>query len=248
MTGCEAAKYFDKFKLVPREMVSSCDGHSSLTTKANVQSGGQLGDSANTEDLNRLKLLKLQENGDLSRLQQTHDDMELFRKPNLGAEGISTLMERAENRQRSLARKKAELNEDSTEPINDTLDGRMNRLEAYLHRMIQATEGVSRNILKQRTMLPTSGAKMLEHMMYSGSSDQYSPMKTSSPNKAKIPKRVSKIVKKPYTISPAERAKTKHRKVKKGTDFMYGSGFNELFNNKRLAYTFRIPNTWENVL
>ena len=53
---------------------------------------------ANTEDLNCLKLLKLQENGDLSRLQQTHDDMEIFRKPNLGAEGISTLMERAENR------------------------------------------------------------------------------------------------------------------------------------------------------
>ena len=43
-----------------------------------IQHGDQWADSANTEDLNRLKLLKLQENGHLSRLQQTRDDMELF--------------------------------------------------------------------------------------------------------------------------------------------------------------------------
>ena len=115
MTDSEAAKYFDKFKLVPREM--DCKSGRSL------QHGGQWADLANTEDLNRLKLLKLQENGDLSRLQQTREDIELFRKPNLGAEGISTLMERAENRHRALARKKAEGNEDAAEPINETLDG-----------------------------------------------------------------------------------------------------------------------------
>ena len=55
-----------------------------------IQSRGQLGDSAIREDMNHLKLLKLQENGDLCRLQQSHDDMEIFRKPNLGAEVIST--------------------------------------------------------------------------------------------------------------------------------------------------------------
>ena len=131
MTDCEAAKYFDKFKLVPREMVCK-SSHNSLLTNA-IQNGGQLGVSANTEDLSRLKLLKLQENGDLSQLQQTRDDMELFQKPNLGAEGISTLMEHAQNQHRALARKKADGIEDASELINETLDGRMNRLEAYLH-------------------------------------------------------------------------------------------------------------------
>ena len=91
MTSCKAAKYFDKFKLVPRDMGSG-GGHRPKPTNR-IESGGQLGDLANTEDLNCLKLLKLQENGDLSILQQTHDDMEIFRKPNLGAEGISTLMD-----------------------------------------------------------------------------------------------------------------------------------------------------------
>ena len=113
MTSCEAAKYFDKFKLVPREMGSG--GHRPKPTNG-IQSGGQLGDSANTEGLNRLKLLKLQENGDLSRLKQTHDEMGIFRKPNLGAEGISTLMERAVNRHRAFTRKKTEGNEDAAEP------------------------------------------------------------------------------------------------------------------------------------
>ena len=137
MTDCEAAKYFDKFKLVPREMDCK-SGHSPLPPN-DIKHGGQPADSASTEDLNHLKLLKLQENGNLSRLQQTRDNMELFRKPNLGAEGISTLMEGAENRHQALAQKKAEGNEDAAEPINETLDGRMNHLEAYLHRMIQAT-------------------------------------------------------------------------------------------------------------
>ena len=54
-------------------------------------------------------------------------------------------MERAENRHGALARKKANGIEDVSEPINETLDGQMNRLEAYLHRMVQATEGVSNN-------------------------------------------------------------------------------------------------------
>ena len=219
MTSCEAAKYFDKFKLVPREMGSG-RGHRPKPTNG-IQSEGQLGDSANMEDLNRLKLLKLQENGDLSRLQQTHDDMEIFRKPNLGAEGISTLMERAENRHRVFPRKNVEGNEDPAEPINETLDGRMNRLEAYLHRMIQATEGVSRNILKQRNVPPTLKSNVVEQIDRSSSDYvKHSPMKASSAYKADTPHDVSKIVKKPYAINPAERVKTKHRKVMKGADFI----------------------------
>ena len=53
MTDCEAAKYFDKFKLVPREMDCKSSRNSSPTNT--IQNGGQLGVSANTEDLNRLK-------------------------------------------------------------------------------------------------------------------------------------------------------------------------------------------------
>ena len=79
--------------------------------------------------------------------------MELFRKPNLGAKGISTLMERTENRHWALARKTADGIEDASEPINEMLDGQMNHVEAYLHRMVWATEGVSRNIRKQKNML-----------------------------------------------------------------------------------------------
>ena len=71
MTSCEAAKYFDKSKLVPREIGSG-------TQSNGIQSGGLFGDSASTENFNHLKLLKLQENGDLSRLQRFHDDMEIF--------------------------------------------------------------------------------------------------------------------------------------------------------------------------
>ena len=87
MTDCKAAKYFDRFKLVPREMVCK-SSRNSLPTNA-IQNGGQLGVSANTGDLNRLKLLKLQENGDLSRLQQTCDDMELFRNLTLGPKELA---------------------------------------------------------------------------------------------------------------------------------------------------------------
>lgn len=247
MTDCEAAKYFDKFKLVPREM--DCKSGRSPLPPNGIQHGGQPADSARTEDLNRLKLLKLQENGDLSRLQQTRDDMELFRKPNLGAEGISTLMERAQNRHRALARKKAEGNEDAAEPINETLDGRMNRLEAYLHRMIQATEGVSRNILKQKNMMPTLGSTIAEQIHSSSSYSKQSPTKASSSYKANVsPRKVSKLVTKPYTINTAERVKTRQRKVKKASDFMYGKGFNDIFSNERLAHSFNIPQGWETVL
>lgn len=247
MTDCEAAKYFDKFKLVPREM--DCKSGRSPLPPNGIQHGGQPADSARTEDLNRLKLLKLQENGDLSRLQQTRDDMELFRKPNLGAEGISTLMERAQNRHRALARKKAEGNEDAAEPINETLDGRMNRLEAYLHRMIQATEGVSRNILKQKNMMPTLGSTMAEQIHSSSSYSKQSPTKASSLYKANVsPRKVSKLVTKPYTINTAERVKTRQRKVKKASDFMYGKGFNDIFSNERLTHSFNIPQGWETVL
>ena len=247
MTDCEAAKYFDKFKLVPREM--DCKSGRSPFPPNGIQHGGQPADSASTEDLNRLKLLKLQENGDLSRLQQTRDDMELFRKSNLGAEGISTLMERAENRHRALARKKAEGNEDAAEPINETLDGRMNRLEAYLHRMIKATEGVSRNILKQKNMMPTLGSTMAEQIHSSSSYSKQSPTKASSSYKANVsPRKVSKLVTKPYTINTAERVKTRQRKVKKASDFMYGKGFNDIFSNERLTHSFNIPQGWETVL
>lgn len=247
MTDCEAAKYFDKFKLVPREM--DCKSGRSPLPPNGIQHGGQPADSARTEDLNRLKLLKLQENGDLSRLQQTRDDMELFRKPNLGAEGISTLMERAQNRHRALTRKKAEGNEDAAEPINETLDGRMNRLEAYLHRMIQATEGVSRNILKQKNMMPTLGSIMAEQIHSSSSYSKQSPTKASSSYKANVsPRKVSKLVTKPYTINTAERVKTRQRKVKKASDFMYGKGFNDIFSNERLTHSFNIPQGWETVL
>lgn len=247
MTDCEAAKYFDKFKLVPREM--DCKSGRRPLPPNGIQHGGQPADSARTEDLNRLKLLKLQENGDLSRLQQTRDDMELFRKPNLGAEGISTLMERAQNRHRALARKKAEGNEDAAEPINETLDGRMNRLEAYLHRMIQATEGVSRNILKQKNMMPTLGSIMAEQIHSSSSYSKQSPTKASSSYKANVsPRKVSKLVTKPYTINTAERVKTRQRKVKKASDFMYGKGFNDIFSNERLTHSFNIPQGWETVL
>ena len=93
MTICGAAKYFEKFKLVPTEM--RCKSGRSPLPPNGIQHGGNWTDSATTEDLNRLKLLKLQENGDFSRLQQTRDDMEPFRKPNLGTEGL----ECAENRQ-----------------------------------------------------------------------------------------------------------------------------------------------------
>ena len=159
--------------------------------------------------------------------------MELFRKPNLGAEGISTLMERAENGHRALARKKADGIEDASEPINETLDGRMNRLEAYLHRMVQATEGVSRNILKQKNMLPTLETAMAEQIHSSNSNySKQSPTKASSPYKANISRKMPKLATKPYTITPAVRVKTIHRKVKKGPDFMYGKGFNDIFSKK----------------
>ena len=139
--------------------------------------------------------------------------MELFQKPNLGAQGISTFMEHAENRHRALARKKAHGIEDASEPINETLDGRMNCLEAYLHRMVQATEGVSRNILKQKNMLPTLGTAEQIHSSNRNYSKQ-SPTKASSPYKADISHKMPKLATKPYAITPAERAKTIHRKVK----------------------------------
>ena len=54
-------KYKQTVKLVPREM--DCKSDRSPLPPNGTQHGGQ---PASTEDLNRLKLLKLQENGDLS--------------------------------------------------------------------------------------------------------------------------------------------------------------------------------------
>ena len=148
-----------------------------------------------------------------------------------------------------MARKKAEGNEDWAESINDTLDGRMNRVEAYLHRIIQATEGVSRNILKQKNMMPTLGSTMAEQIHSSSSYSKQSPTKASSSYKANVSlRKVSKLVTKPYTINTAERVKTRQRKVKKASDFMYGKGFNDIFSNERLTHSFNIPQGWETVL
>lgn len=46
----------------------------------------------------------------------------------------------------------------------------------------------------------------------------------------KVP--VVKVADYRHSINPAERAKTRHCKVKKGLDFMYGTGFDETLNNK----------------
>jgi len=246
MTDCEAAKYFDKFKLVHREMVCKSSRNSSPPNA--IQNGGQLGVSANTEDLNRLKLLKLQENGDLSRLQQTRDDMELFRKPNLGAEGISTLMERAENRHRALARKKADGIEDASEPINETLDGRMNRLEAYLHRIVQATEGVSRNILKQKNMLPTLGTAMAEQIHSSNINySKQSPTKASSPYEANISRKMPKLATKPYTIPLLKGLKLYIVKLRKDPISCMAKDL-MIFSAKKDSHSYSIPQSWETVL
>ena len=53
MTICEAAKYFEKFKLVPTEM--GCKSGRSPLPPNGIQHGGNWTNSATTEDLNRLK-------------------------------------------------------------------------------------------------------------------------------------------------------------------------------------------------
>ena len=58
---------------------------------------------------------------------------------------------------------------------------------------------------------------------------------------------MSKLVTKPYAINAAERVKTRQRKVKKAPDFMYGKGFNDIFNNEGLTHSFNIPQAWETV-
>ena len=76
---------------------------------------------------------------------------------------------------------------DASELIIETLDGRMNRLEAYLHRMVHATEGVSRSILKQKNMLLTLGTAMAEQIHSSNSNySKQSSTKASSPYEADI--------------------------------------------------------------
>ena len=113
--------------------------------------------------------------------------------------------------------------------------------------MVQATEGVSRNILKQKNMLPTLGTAEQIHSSNSNYSKQ-SPTKASLPYKADISHKMPKLATKPYAITPAERAKTIHRKVKKGHDFMYGKGFNDIFSKKRLSHSYSIPQNRETVL
>jgi len=113
----------------------------------------------------------------------------------------------------------------------------MNCLEAYLHRMVQTTEGVSRNFLKQKNMLPPLGTAMSEQIHSSNSKYfKQSPMKASSPYKADMSLKMSKLATKPYTIIPAGRVKTIHRKVNKGPDFMYGKGLNDIFSKKTFTF------------
>ena len=83
--------YFTKYKLVLQLM----DGQCSTTPHvppANGQYGGILDPSMSNDYINRLKLRQMQENGDLHRLQQTHDDVELFRNPDMSPAGMSLLM------------------------------------------------------------------------------------------------------------------------------------------------------------
>jgi len=115
--------------------------------------------------------------------------------------------------------------------------------------MVQATEGVSRNILKQKNMLPTLGTAMAEQIHSSNSNySKQSPTKVFLPYKADISNKMHKLATKPYAITPAERAKTIHCKVKKVHDFMYGKGFNDIFSKKRLSHSYSIPQNWETVL
>jgi len=115
--------------------------------------------------------------------------------------------------------------------------------------MVQATKGVSRNILKQKNMLQTLGTTMAEQIHSSNSNySKQSPTKASSPYKADISHKMPKLATKPYAITPAERVKTIHHKVKKGHDFMYGKGFNDIFSKKRLSHFYSIPPNWETVL
>ena len=61
---------------------------------------------------------------------------------------MSALMHRAQDRQQDLVRQKTGQTEADSESINDNIDHRMNRLEAYMQRMIQATLG--KNVLSKR--------------------------------------------------------------------------------------------------
>ena len=87
-------------------------------------------------------------------------------------------------------------------------------------------------------MRPTMGSTIMQQAHYSSDYAKYSPVKASSPYKAHIPRKVTKIA-----TNPAEIAKTKHRKVRKGHDFMYGKGLNDFFNKERPSQTFNIPNS-----
>ena len=87
--------YFTEYELVLRLR----DGQCSTTppaSPANGQNGGILDPSMSNDYINRLKLLQMQENGDLHRLQQTHDDVKLFRNPDMSPASISLLMNRAQ--------------------------------------------------------------------------------------------------------------------------------------------------------
>ena len=87
---------------------------------ADGQNGGILDPSMSNDYINRLKLLQMQETGDLH--QQTHDDVELFQNPGMNEPvGISLLMNRAQTRQQDLARQKTEETEAASESINDTI-------------------------------------------------------------------------------------------------------------------------------
>ena len=108
--------------------------------------------------------------------------------------------------------------------------------------MIQATEGVSRDIIQQSNVLLTLRSTM-DEQTYA----KHSPLQVSSPYKVDRPHNGPKVVVKPYAIKPAERVKTKHPKVKKGPDFMYGKGFNHLINKERLFHNFTLPDNWETV-
>ena len=69
-TMTEAAKYFTKYKLVPQEMEKkNCKEEiNTASLPINGQKGSGSGSSKTNDYVNRLKLLQMQENGDLYRL------------------------------------------------------------------------------------------------------------------------------------------------------------------------------------
>ena len=101
---------------------------------------------------------------------------------------MSLLMNHTQARHQDLARQKTEQPAATSESINNTINNRMNRLEAYMQGMIQAT--LHKSILNKQQQQFIQQRKCQKEAVFEGDEEQVTAINASAIDREKTPYKV----------------------------------------------------------